>query len=162
MSNVVTKESVKPLSFSSPDFDNEKYNQVAVAANLMELSLVKQRYDMKPDGFWEAEAEPHKLKQQFLGKPSGHRLHEDSGVLVGGYAWKAEIKFGRKKLLKLDAEYMLVYDGLETCDPEYAKLYFNKIARFTSYPYFRALFALSATNSSLALDPLPSLNDRVD
>jgi hypothetical protein len=83
-------------------------------------------------------------------------------MLAGTYNWAAEVKMGRSKILKLSTEYLIVYSGLKDSPEEYVRLYFNKLARFTSYPYFRAHFAMNVAASGLMLAPLPSLFDRVD
>lgn len=162
MSAVEGKEKANKLSFTSPNFDPEAYRKVSVSANLVELFLVKQNFEAHPAKFWVAESDGGRFKQSYSGAPCGNSLDAEGGVMIGGYEWKAEIKLGRKKILKLHAEYVLIYDGLNECDKEYTDLYFNKVGRFTTYPYFRSLFSISAGNANLSLDPLPSLVDRVD
>ena len=162
MANKELVDRPNPLSMASPEFDQEHYSLVAQSARLMELSLLKQQYEVKIQCFWKAEADEKNLHHRFSGKPKGHSFEPDTGMLAGGYQWQAEIRFGRLKALKLRAQYMLVYSNLEKAQPEYARIYFEKIARFATYPYFRALFSMSVGNSGLSLDPLPSLIDRVD
>jgi hypothetical protein len=65
-------------------------------------------------------------------------------------------------VLKSSAEYLVLYNGLNDCPPDYVQLYFKKVARFTTYPYFRSHFASHVAASGLMLAPLPSLNERVD
>ena len=152
----------KKLSFGSDDFDPSKYQAVAQSARLVEMGLIRQNYEAKLASFWGADQSKERLAYGFSGRPKGCSLDQESGTLVGGYEWEAEVKDGKKKALKLKAEYVVVYRVLSEVEPEYARLYFEKLARFTTYPYFRALFAMNTSNSSLALDPLPSLIDRVD
>lgn len=160
MTNVEQKDSLNDLSFASEEFDNEKYSRVANSARLLDVCLVKQNYHVKLNLIWTADGDS--LKHRFRGEPKGHSFDPDGGTVIGGYEWQAEIKVGRKNALKLTGEYLLVYGGLENQNEEYVRLYFNKLARFTTYPYFRALFSMSTSNSGLALDPLPSLIDRPD
>ncbi|MFC2967721.1 hypothetical protein [Acidimangrovimonas pyrenivorans] len=150
------------LTFSSDDFDADVYASVARKARLQDLRLCESNYFSKPECFMEAEETGKELSQGFYGEMSGHSFSSDSGLLVGGYVWGADVRFGRKKALKMKCEYVLIYSGLEGADAEYVRLYFKKIARFTSYPYFRAHFAHHSAASGLRLPPLPSLNDRMD
>lgn len=157
-----TERQVKRLTFSSEAFDNNIYHEVAQRARLLEVSMVESNYSAKVQCFREADETGKALKNAFSGKPNGHKFHDEAGIVVGGYEWLAEIKFERSKALKLKVNYMLVYGGLTGRDASYVQLYFEKVARFTTYPYFRSHFAMLSANSGLALAPLPSLTDRVD
>lgn len=161
-SNTKKKERSDPLTFHSPDFDPNEYAKVAQHANLEDIRLESSVYNVKHDCFAKAESSDKELNQGFFGGMSGHTFDAESGILVGGYTWGAEVKFGRKKVLKLKCEYILIYSGLDDSSPDYARLYFQKLARFTSYPYFRSHFAVQTTASGLNIGPLPSLIDRVD
>lgn len=152
----------RELSFRSSSFDRDEYAKVANSARLVELGLTSQEYSAKLQCFWEASSENKQLKHAFSGEPEGCSFDTEQGVLAGGYEWTAEIRYGRKKALKLKATYLVVYTGLEGQNEGYCKLYFSKVARFATYPYFRAAFALNTSNSGISLDPLPSLIDRID
>lgn len=150
------------LTFSSSVFDPEKYAKVARHARLEDIRLNSCEYKVKHECFVQSEESGKELNQSFSGGMDGHSFDSERGLLAGVYIWSAEVKFRRKKALKLKCEYFLVYSGLEERDPDYARLYFQKLARFTSYPYFRSHFALETTASGLMIGPLPSLIDRVD
>lgn len=148
------------LDFTSEDFDHAAYERVARLAALKDISLVRNDYETKIQLFWSSEDQ--KFRKGFSGQSNGCNYFEEEGALIGGYQWSAEIKSGRQKALKLRAEYVLMYGFDDLVEDAYAQLYFEKVARFTSYPYFRALFSHCSSASGLALDPLPSLVDRVD
>jgi hypothetical protein len=150
------------LTFSSPTFDAEKYAQAARSARLTDLMLTSSEFTVKHKCFYEAEATGKPLEQGFSGESSGHNFDTDNGVIAGGYTWVAEIKYGRTKALKMKCEYLLIYKGLDEIDSDYARLYFQKLARFTSYPYFRSLFSNHTSEAGLNIGPLPSLIDRMD
>jgi len=155
-------EKVEHLTFASPLFDNEEYAKTARLARLEDIRLIECNYSVKPKCFMEAEASGKPMRQGFSGEVSGHHFDQDNGLLMGGYSWSAEVRFKRRKALTMKAEYVLVYSGLSEAEPDYVRLYFQKLARFTSYPFFRAHFAVQTSASGLNLTPLPSLIERVD
>lgn len=155
-------EKAEHLNFASPLFDGDEYSKTARLARLQEIRLISCNYSVNLKCFMDAEASDKPMRQGFSGEVSGHHFDQSDGLLVGGYSWSAEVRFGRKKALAIRAEYFLVYSGLSEAKPDYARLYFQKIARFTSYPFFRAHFAVQTSASSLSLAPLPSLIERVD
>lgn len=155
-------ESPQPLTFASDGFDNDEYARTAKCARLQEVRLVESYYKVKPVLFLQADAENLPTRQGFSGSMDGHHIELDEGIVIGGYTWEAEVKIDRKKALSIKTKYMVLYSGLEDCKTEYIRLYFQKLARFTTYPFFRAHFAVQTSSSSLNLPPLPSLIERMD
>lgn len=158
-------EQSAPLTFASERYEPAKYEDVARKARVREVRLVDSSYSAKVASFLAASngnGDAAELKQSYTGMPSHYTFSPEKGMLAGTYHWSAEVKCGRKKILKLSAEYLVVYSGLKDAPEDYVRLYFNKLARFTSYPYFRAHFAMNVASSGLMLAPLPSLFDRVD
>lgn len=152
----------RPLSFSNPAFNNSTYEKVAQSASLRQVNLTNSMFLIKTDAFVEAEDEGTDLRPSFRGEPKQQSYFATSGHLVGVYHWSVEIKVGRVKALKMSAEYALIYSGLTESPEEYVKLYFAKVGRFTSYPYFRSLLAMNVSAAGVSIPPLPSLKDRVD
>lgn len=162
----MTGDKNKESSNVSPEiddyFDSDLYANVARRARLRELNLVSSHYEIKLECFLQAENSDGELKYGFSGRLGNLSFDSEDGVIIGSYLWQVEVKHKRKKALKLNAEYLLLYTELEGCDEKYVSTYFDKIARFTTYPYFRALFSLNTSTSGVSLNPLPSLIDRVD
>jgi len=159
--NVAAKTS--NFSVASDGYDAGKYDDVARNARLREVRLVNSAYSAKVMSFRSAQlGDGMDLKQSYSGAPSGHSFVPERGIAVGSYLWTAEVRAGRTKAMKLSAEYLVAYNGLKDAPEEYVELYFMKLARFTTYPYFRAHFAMQVAASGLLLAPLPSLTDRVD
>jgi hypothetical protein len=156
------KESGAKLSFTSENFDRNNYSAVAAAARLRDVKLIRQTYAIKEELYANSAIFSEDPNLAFSGEPRELHFEADEGVLLGSYAWSVSIKVGRKQVLSQKAEFFLAYSSLNGKDPAYCSLYFKKISRFTSYPYFRALFATNVMNSGLVLPPLPSLTDRVD
>ena len=144
-----------------PEFDHDVYAQVSRNAELNEIRLIRNKYVIKPD-ITTALEDLDSVKHSFSGVCVDFTYDSEMGLAIGNYRWNVEIKFGRKKVLKLITNYLISYNNLEGFDEPYVSFYFHKIGRFTTYPYFRALFSHHTAESGLSLPPLPSLNERVD
>lgn len=155
MTNQVSTERAAQLD----DFNNDVYASVTVSAILRDIKLVNCEYFIKPEVF---DAIEDLENMGFSGDAAGFSHNPDSGDMLGTYRWVAEIKLGRKKVLKLVSEYLIVYTGLEGFDEFHVKCFFEKVGRFASYPYFRADFSHHTASSGIMLPPLPSLNERVN
>ena len=152
------------LSFTDEKFDHVQYAAVANQARLQRLGLQRQSYKAELSLLWPSGEGNIGLKHTFKGMPKGHVYDRDRGLILGKYEWAVQVKHGRRNALKLVAEYLLVFGGLKACtsDEDYVALYFDKIARFASYPYFRSHFAMCTANSGITLPPLPTLTERMD
>lgn len=144
------------------DFDNEMYADVSRCAKLREMSLVHSEFDVQMKHFWAENEDENGLNSSFNGEFVGSHFDPDAGIVAGAYLWNVDIRRGRYKALKLKTKYVLVYGNLQGHEEKYVYYYFEKLARFTSYPYFRSIFATLSSASGLALEPLPSLSERVD
>jgi hypothetical protein len=149
------------FGFSSDDFDAEQYADAARRAKLINVALTKQSYEAKLPVYWTGLSDDD-LTHQFGGECVRVSLDIETGKMGGGYRWEASLRHGRKIAVKLTNQYFLMYGGLIGVEERYARLYFSKIARFTSYPYFRSAFAIATSSSGILMNPLPSLTDRVD
>jgi hypothetical protein len=162
MTTEISKQMAE-LSFASENYDPAKYEGVARNAYVREVRLAENNYTANISSFLAVEyGDQVDFRQSFSGKPTSYDFSSERGVLAGTYHWSAEVKHGRSKVLKLNTEYVVVYSNLKDAPEDYVRLYFNKIARFTTYPYFRAHFAVQVAASGVMLAPLPSLFDRVD
>lgn len=156
-----TKSKKGKLSFTSDGFDQAKYAGVSQNAKLSELRLITVDYKVSTEALFNS---LHELnpKFSFEGTASAFDFSADDGRVFGVYEWVAAVKAGRKNAIRSKCSYFLIYSGLQEHDPEYVRLYFEKIGRFASYPYFRAQFASDVASSGVFLPPLPSLTERVD
>jgi hypothetical protein len=162
MTDTSAKGSVKALSFASKSFDSGLYSAVAAAARLRDVKLTRQSYVIKPELYAQPIELSADLSHAYSGEPKHVHFEQDDGFVIGTYAWSVTVKQKRRQVLSHRAEYLLVFSELESKPEDYVSLYFKKISRFTSYPYFRSLFASNVMNSGIVLPPLPSLTDRVD
>ena len=158
MSSKKKNEEAK-LAEVSANFDNEIYTEFTIAARLKDIKLTDCNYSIKPQVF---EAIEDLDCLGFFGEPTGFHFDSETGLMLGYYRWTAEIKHGRKKVLKLISEYLIAYTGVSGFEETYARYYFEKVGRFATYPYFRSDFSYHSSASGIMLPPLPSLNERVD
>jgi hypothetical protein len=160
-------DSEKSLSVESdgevPGFclDYDVYAKVSTAAQLRDIKLLESAYSIKPEVF-EVTEDLENMNHGFSGECTQLFFDEEAGLALGHYRWSAEVKSGRKKVLKLQADYLVAYTGLTDCDEGHVRFFFEKVGRFATYPYFRALFSHQSSESGLMLPPLPTLNERVD
>ncbi|MCV2875660.1 hypothetical protein OE810_05250 [Rhodobacteraceae bacterium XHP0102] len=146
-----------PLSASN--IDSGEWQKLTESARLRSLRMIKSAFSVKPEVYKEEE---NLDKMTFQGNPVGFEFHESSNSMIGFYRWSAEIKMGKKKVLKFEADYILQYSGVQDFEEAYVEFYFRKVGRFTSYPYFRSDFSHNCCSAGLFLPPLPSLNERVN
>lgn len=151
------KESVSAVA--AAEFDNDIYTNLSISARLRDIRMIGCEYFIKPEVFGALEDTSN---MSFSGEPTAFHFDEDSGVMIGHYTWNVEIKLKRKKVLKLVSEYLIAYTGMSGFPEEYVRFYFEKVGRFATYPYFRAVFSFHSSSSGITLPPLPSLNERVD
>lgn len=141
------------------EFYHAVYADLSVSARLRDIKLINCEYLIKPEVF---DVLDDLENMGFFGESSGFHFDGETGILIGHYRWTAEVRHGRKKVLKLVSEYLVAYTGMEGFDSDYARFYFEKVGRFATYPYFRSEFSHHSSASGILLPPLPSLNERVD
>jgi hypothetical protein len=149
------------LRIGGEGFDVEVYNDIARSASLIDVRLIETNFSIQLDLIGALENADKTSAFDFSGRPESFFLYEH-GTCAGTYVWTAEIKDKRKKALKNKAKYVIVYGNLKGKDREHVRLFFERLARFASFPYFRALMATHAAAAGLTLPPLPSIMDRVD
>lgn len=149
-----------PISYASKEFDSSIYNDVAKNADLVDCRMIDCKFSVQPEFYKKRDAA--ELKFSFDGKPRNPTFLEDEGVAAATFYWSANASYSRKKLLKVSAQFLLMYDGLIDMPPNYAITYVYKVGRFTSYPYFRSVVSTMCANAQADMPLLPSLKERVD
>ena len=149
------------LRIGGDGFDAEVYNDIATSASLLDVRLVESSFAIRPECIGVLNDSGESPMFQFSGKVESIALSK-SGICVGTYVWTADIKDNRLKALKIKSKYIIAYGNLKGKDLKYVGLYFEKLAKFTSFPYFRSLMATHVSAANLVLPPLPSITDRVD
>jgi hypothetical protein len=143
------------------ELNHDEYKKVSISARLREIRLIASNYLVRPEAFQVAQ-DVDTMKNGFHGKCTDFIFDNDEGLAWGRFQWSVEIKSGRKSCLKLMAEYLVLYSDIFDCDGEHVEIYFRKVGRFATYPYFRAHFNHHIGETGIMLPPLPALNERVD
>lgn len=151
---------LKPISFSSADFDSTYYAEVANNANLVDVRLIESNFSIKPEYY--ALSSEDGVKFSYNCKTHDPSFLEDEGVSAAVFKWVAEAKSGNRKILKIECSYFVMYEDLVGYKPEYALAYVYKVGKFTSYPYFRNMVSVYSANARAEMPLLPSLKERID
>lgn len=156
------EEFIEELHFGSESFDNQVYYLVTKSAALRDVCLVDSVFSARVEEVRLAQINDDPLNNSFGEEPPDISFDQESGIAIGKFKWTVEICRKREKLLRLKAQFVVVYSGLEECEAQYVYLYVHKVGRFASYPYFRSHFATQAASAGVMLPPLPALTDRID
>ncbi len=137
------------------------YNKVVAGCELVTINLVDARFKVDP-GFYDIRArektEAKSLtRREFDCDVSTPVFKKDSGLLAGRFLWKVEVLKGKKKLVTLQATYVVLYKNVPDVGEEHISAFLQRVGRFASYPYFRGLFSRLAAEAQLDLPVLPVL-----
>lgn len=135
-------------------FTKDDYNDVAAHAQLLAVSLLKAESEIKPEYF--NPATKKNLSYATATLSSAHIDEEQSMSAV--FQFVVEGKVGRKKLLKIYAEFFVVFGCGSNHNPEAAKAFCEHIGLYAAYPYFRSWVAQVACAAGVKLPPLPTLS----
>lgn len=148
-------------SVQAPDFDHEKYAEVSRSAALIDLRRFKSNFEVKPKYIGELSDPNSQLSLVFSHKVTDPTI-VSSDQMFGQAKWEARAKDGNSIAVKYIAEYLVAYSIDTSLEENYLVMYFRKLAKFATYPYFRSYVAVSSADARLYIPPLPSLNDRMD
>ena len=141
--------------------DHRVYNQVCVAAHLRDIRLLVSDYYTNLQVI-EVIEDFESADQSIFGECTQTIFDYDAEIVQGHFHWSVDVWLGREKGIELQADYMITYVGLTDYDERHVRFFVEKIGRFATYPYFRALFSYHSGESGLMLPPLPTLTDDID
>jgi hypothetical protein len=103
-----------------------------------------------------------KEKKKLTSRSFGDNLSDpiysaEHHLLAGQFNWEIIVRKGRKKLLTINATYLVSYDNVPDVSEEAAVAFLRKVGRFAAYPYFRALVARLTSDARTDLPILPML-----
>jgi hypothetical protein len=134
-----------------PAFSSDAYNKVARSATLVALALTSSKFLVDPS------FDPEKLSFGFNGSPHGHFYDSEAGAAGCHWNWSVHARRGRKKLLTIEATYLLLYEQLTECEEPAVLRYLERVGRFATYPYFRTHVSQLSWESSTNLPLLPTI-----
>jgi len=137
---------------SDPEERRRHYNRAVREARLVTILLssfsfnVDRELEQPPMSEW---------KPSFDGELEMFDFNRATKTLASRVSWNVEIKIKRKKYVKCEAQYDVVYDGFSDLSDEIAVLISENLARPATYAYFRALFASVDWAANIGVPPLP-------
>ncbi|AMK26225.1 MULTISPECIES: hypothetical protein [Sphingobium] len=151
------KKSLKVrTSKKSEKIDPENFNKLVAHARLSRLRLMSSSFDLKPDAMGESR---RNWAYRISASLEDWSLDCDALELRGIFAFKVACVEGRRHPVSLGARYFATYRLSAECDEKAALSYLDRVARFSCYPYFRALFSILTEQSGLQLPPLPVMKE---
>ena len=150
------------LTLASNDFDASLYNSLSQSANLMDLRCIQSKFSITKKYIGQLHEKIGPFDRFFDYDVENPTLVEDHGYLFGIVKWKAGLKDGRKNVAVFSCDYYVTYSDVGGFPSEYCFLYFQKLAKFSSFPYFRAYVGAQSAAAGVIIPPLPSLRERVD
>lgn len=143
-----------PQSEGRSRIDPEPYNDLVSHARLIGLRLTGSKFDIKPHALSD---EREQWKYRINDKLDEWTLDCKNLRLRSLYSYEVSCGTGRRKSVTLSATYYATYKLSRECEEAAAFAYLQRVARYSCYPYFRALFAILTEQSGLLLPPLPVL-----
>jgi hypothetical protein len=138
-------------SASETGFRGADYNSVASIARLEDVRLLHLASDIKPTD----SSEPLSLSYGRELLSCDHDEETSSAAAIFRFFVKA--RAGRKVVVKIEADYAVIYDVGESAHANAARAFVNNVGLFAAYPYFRALAAQISWNAGMRLPPLPTI-----
>ena len=134
----------------------KQYNAVVASARLARLSLVTNEFRIFPE-FASTDEKDRTLS--YGGDLVECTFDETTGTVSGLLSWWVEARNGKKVTLRCASQYGIQYDGLTGHNADAARVFLERVGRFATYPYFRALTAQMSWESSAGLPPMPVLRE---
>jgi len=134
-------------------FKAAEYNAVATAAELLEIRLLKSGFAVEPE-FYAAQDE---ARLSFGREVVSCSFDPQDGTVAAIFRYHVFGKQGRSKLLKCEAEYVVIYSIPPSSPEEAARGYCRNVGAFAAYPYFRALVSQLTWGAGITLPPLPAI-----
>ena len=136
----------------------DSYNQVARNANLRAIALTGSRFNVTREFLNVRQSDGGEVKLKYGSSIEGTAFHENDGMASCTWQWEVAAKIGRKKALSIQATYLAFYGGLSGCDEEAVVRFLHRVAKFATYPYFRAHVSHVSWESGLDLPIMPVIS----
>ena len=133
------------------------YNEAVNSAELVDVKLISSSFKVEKEFFSE---EGENSKFGFGPKTSKAGFDEEKNMVLGHIEFETSAKLGNKFIMRLQSTYFVAFSFEKKVDKDQAVKFFHRVGKFTSYPYFRNLFAQHVSEAQLELPPLPILKQR--
>lgn len=151
--NALTRNPSPDLVATNGGFTAAEYNDVAMAAQLHEIRLLKSGFVVEPD-FYSVQDE---TQLSFGREVLSCSFEPDEGIVAAIFKYHVFAKHGRSKPMKCEAEYVVIYGVPGSASEEAARGFCRNVGAFAAYPYFRTLVSQLTWGAGIALPPLPAI-----
>lgn len=112
------------------------------------------RLDLKADSL---DVFPHAWKKR-LNESVQAFADVEASSLYGMFVFELSCRHGRKKMLTVEATYLVSFAVDGRTDEAAGELFVERVGRVAAYPYFRGLVAQLVSEAGVTLPPLPIIS----
>ena len=135
----------------------KEYNRLVAHAKVQSIRLISSKYDIKPNALG---ADREDWTYQVSYRLLDWHCNNEELLLSGTWEYTASCLKKNKKMLVVIARYLVTYRLNSVCDQEAGQQFFERVAKFAAYPYFRGTFAMLTQQSGIMLHPLPIISEQ--
>ncbi|MDM7927557.1 MAG: hypothetical protein QUV12_02670 [Blastomonas fulva] len=135
--------------------DPQTYNGLVARAHLRGIRMTSSKFDMKPEAL---ELDPDAWQNNVSASILESFYEQESGMLYGVFGFEVVCKYARKKVLSINANYLISYLIIGECEKAACELFVERVGKIATYPYFRSLVASITSQAGLVMRPLPVLS----
>ncbi len=135
--------------------DPQTYNSLVARANLRSIRMTVSKFEMKPEAL---DLDPDAWQNNVTAGLLESFLESESGSLYGVLGFEVVCRQARRKVLSINATYLISYRIDGECDQPACELFVERVGKIATYPYFRALVASLTSQAGLIMRPLPVLS----
>lgn len=140
----------------------EAYANVVKSAELLDIRLLSSSFVVEMGIFEDDEDEAVAEKQldcTFGCEAPNASYEPENGGLMGQFEWQASVIRDDAEVLKIGGSYVIAYQCAPDLDEQATTMFVERVGRFATFPYFRALVGFYSTASSIDIPILPVLKD---
>jgi len=166
--DVLDSQQSNQVVLPAAGFNIDAYNKVVAASNLIDIRLISSDCKVIPEYFLIRDQESREGKKLIELQQSATDVQVSSriptqgrGIASGRWKFRVSAVSGRKKLILINAEYLVVYEFHgEALDAEHVEYFVKKVGRVAVYPYFRQLVSFYSAAGHADLPVLPMLKEK--
>ena len=140
----------------------EAYVKVVRSAVLQDIKLVSSSFVVEMAYFEDGEighADDERLNYSYGSEQPMVAYDSTDGGLLGQFDWKVIVTRDDTEVLTIRATYVAAYQCDEGLDEKATAKFVERVGRFATFPYFRALVGFYGTASSIEIPILPVLKE---
>ena len=140
----------------------EAYANVVKSAELKDIKLLSSSFVVELAFFRDNEGKPvadEPMKLTYGCEPPDVSYEPADGGLLGQFEWTANAIRDDTEVLKISGSYVIAYQCDQGLDEQATTRFVERVGRFATFPYFRALVGFYSTASSIDIPILPVLRE---